>query len=228
VFSGILLSRAVVTSIAFAVVAGWHGKGVSAVSAIGQAVAAANCVTIAIPNPSVGYTYDHAETTGNRSQYTQHWESVTATGSRVRVTGPRGTEIQVNEHHIVDDVMVLDRQSKVNATGGVIDATAFRPGIVGDPAFRTCAGRSWPIPSVTAIYQSGQINASSGTPAGTLTIIAIRERVNVPAGQFDTVHYIRTSQSTDEYWKSIDHGVVVKHIATLTGAVVTEVLLSIR
>jgi hypothetical protein len=76
--------------------------------------------------------------------------------------------------------------------------------------------------------QSGQINASSGTPAGTLTIIAIRERVNVPAGQFDTAHYIRTSQSTDEYWKSIDHGVVVKHIAILTGAVVTEVLLSIR
>jgi hypothetical protein len=102
------------------------------------------------PNPSVGYTYDHAETTGNRSQYTQHWESVTATGSRVRVTGPRGTEIQVGEHHIVDDVMVLDRQSKVNANGGVIDATAFRPGVVGDPAFRACAGRSWPIPSVTA------------------------------------------------------------------------------
>jgi hypothetical protein len=143
----------------------------------------------------------------------------------VRLPVRRGTEIQVSEHHIVDDVMVLDRQRKVNANGGVIDATAFRPGVVGDSAFRACAGRSWPIPSVTATYQSGQINASSGTPAGTLTIIAIRERVTVPAGQFDMVHYIRTSQSTDEYWKSIDHGVVVKHIATLTGAVVTEVLL---
>jgi len=50
----------------------------------------------------------------------------------------------------------------------------------------------------------------------------------VPAGQFNTVHYIRTSQSTDEYWKSLDHGVVVKHMATVRGAVVTEVLVSIK
>lgn len=50
----------------------------------------------------------------------------------------------------------------------------------------------------------------------------------MPAGQFDTVHYIRTSQSTDEYGKSIDHGVIVKHIGTLPGAAVTEVLLSVK
>ena len=216
---------AVVTTIACAAAAAWHGRGVSATE---QGALPANCVTIATPKPSVGYTYDHAESTGNRSQYTQHWESVTTTGSRVRVTGPRGTEIQVSEHHIVEDVMVLDRQSKTNAKGGVIDATAFRPGLVGDPAFRACAGRSWPIPSVTATYQSTQTKASAGTPAGTLKIVAIREKVTVPAGQFDTVHYIRTSQSTDEYWKSIDHGVVVKHIATLPRAVVTEVLVSIK
>jgi hypothetical protein len=187
-----------------------------------------NCVTIAIPKPSDSYTYEHTQSNGTRSRYTQLWESVTNTGSRVRVTGPRGTEIQVSEHHIVDDVMVLDRQSKLNANGGVIDATAFRPGVVGDPAFRACAERSWPIPSVTATYESTQTKTSMGTPAGTLKIIAIREKVAVPAGEFDTVHYIRTSQSTDEYWKSIDRGVVVKHIATLPGTVVTEVLLSIK
>jgi hypothetical protein len=219
------LTSGIATCIALAIAAGWHGRSPLA---MGQAVAPANCVTIAIPTPSVGYTYDHTEATGNRSQYTQHWESVTTTGSRVRVTGPRGTEIQVSDHHIVDDVMVLDRQGKVHANGGVIDATAFRPGLVGDPAFRACAGRSWPIPSVTATYQSSQNNASAATPAGTLKIIAIREKVTVPAGQFDTVHYVRTSQSTDEYWKAIDHGVVVKHVATLPGAVVTEVLLSIK
>jgi hypothetical protein len=81
---------------------------------------------------------------------------------------------------------------------------------------------------VTATYQSTQANASAQTPAGTLRIIAIREKVTVPAGEFDTVHYVRTSQSTDEYWKSIEHGVVVKHVATLPGAVATHVLLSVK
>ena len=82
--------------------------------------------------------------------------------------------------------------------------------------------------AVTATDQSGQRKASAKTPTGILKIIAIREKVTVPAGQFNTVHYIRTSQSTDEYWKSLDHGVVVKHMATVRGAVVTEVLLSIK
>jgi hypothetical protein len=42
------------------------------------------------------------------------------------------------------------------------------------------------------------------------------------------VRYVRTSQSTDEYWKSIEHGVVVKHIATLPSGAMTEVLSAIR
>ncbi len=219
------LTVALASGIAIAATAGWQGTRVSGME---QVVVPANCVAIAAPKPSVDYTYDHMEPNGNRSQYTQQWDAVSATGSRVRVTGPRGTEIQVSEHHIVDDVMVLDRQSKLNGNGSVIDATAFRPGLVGDPAFRACAGRSWPIPSVTASYQSSQAKASMATPTGTLRIIGVRETVSVPAGQFGTVHYIRTSQSTDDYWKSIDHGVIVKHIATLQGGVVTEVLLSIR
>jgi len=99
---------------------------------------------------------------------------------------------------------------------------------VGDPAFRACAGRSWTIPSVTASYQSGATKASAATPAGTLRIVAIREKVTVPAGTFDAVRYVRTSQSTDEYWKSTEHGVVVKHIGTLPNAVVTEELVAIK
>jgi hypothetical protein len=50
----------------------------------------------------------------------------------------------------------------------------------------------------------------------------------VPAGTFDAVRYIRTSQSTDEYWKSIEHGVVVKHIGKVNGQTITETLISIK
>jgi len=42
------------------------------------------------------------------------------------------------------------------------------------------------------------------------------------------VRYVRTSQSTDEYWKSIEHGVIVKHTGTLPVGTVTDVLVSIR
>lgn len=216
---------AFVACIAAAVAATWSE---GAALAMGQGVVPANCVVIAVPKPSVTYTYEQAEAAGKRSQYTQNWESVTATGSRVRVTGIRGTEIQVNEYHVADDLTMLDKQSKVNANGGVIDATAFRPSLVGEPAFRACAG-SWPIPSVTVTYQSSQGQAASaGSAAGTLKVVAIHEKVTVPAGEFDVVHYSRTSQSTDEYWKSIEHGVVVKHVGTLPGAIVTDVLLSIK
>lgn len=158
-----------------------------------------NCVTIATPKSALGYTYQHLESTGTKTVYTDHWESVTETGSRVRTT-----------------------------RGGAVESTLFRPGIVSDPAFRACAGRSWRIPSVTASYRSQQTTASATSPAGTLKIVAIRETINVPAGTFATVHYLRTSQSVDEYWKSIEHGVVVKHIGRLPRAVVTDVLVAIK
>jgi hypothetical protein len=190
--------------------------------------AAGDCVTIGTPKPTVTYVYQHSESRGKVTEMTTTWESVTATGSRSRTTGPQGVVVQVNEHHIADDVAILDKSTKLDARGTAIDTTAFRPGIVSDPAFRACAGRSWPIPSVTASYQSAQANASSPTPAGTLRIVAVRERVTVPAGTFDTVRYVRTSQSTDEYWKSIEHGVVVKHVATLPAGTMTEVLSAIR
>ena len=58
---------------------------------------------------------------------------------------------------------------------------------------------------------------------------AVRRR-----GRFQSIRYTRTMatpvrQSVDEYWKSIDHGVViVKHTSTLSGGASTEVLVSIR
>jgi hypothetical protein len=193
-----------------------------------QGAAAPDCVAIAKPKPTVVYTFQYVQSTGTPTQTTQQWESVTDTGSKVRITGPAGLEIQVNEHHIVNDAMVLDRTTKQNGNGGMIAATSFTPGLVGDPAFRACAGQQWPIPSVTATYRSSQNNASAQTQAGTLRIVAIRERITVPAGSFDTVHYIRTSQSVDEYWKSTAHGVIVRHIAKTGGVTVTETLQSIK
>jgi hypothetical protein len=211
-------------------VAGWlPAAGAGAAVQAQSGSAASNCTPIATPRPSAVYTYQHIESTGGRTQSTQQWENVTATGSRVRTTGPAGVQTQVNVHHIVDDVAVLDRSTKLNGNGGVIDATTFSPGIPSDPAFRACAGRSWPIPSVTATFESAAGNrASARTPAGKLAIVAIHEKVTVPAGTFDTVHYTRTSQSSDEYWKSIDQGVVVKHLATGRGGTVTESLVSMK
>jgi hypothetical protein len=189
---------------------------------------AAPCTAIGTPKPSLGFTYEHSESTGNKSQYTSYFEEVTTTGSRIRTTRGAGTVIQVNEHRVVDDVTVLDRTTNRTSQGDTINSTVFKPGLVGDPAFRACAARSWPIPSVTAMHDSTVSQVSSATPAGTLRIVAVREPLTVPAGKFTTVHYIRTSQSTDEYWKSIEHGVVVKHIATLPNSVVTDVLVLIK
>jgi hypothetical protein len=194
----------------------------------GPPAQAGDCVTIGTPKPGVTYHYTHAQSNGVTTQTSHQWESVTPTGSRVKNTVPAGTQIQVNEHHIVDDVAVLDRTSKQSPAGAVLEATSFKPGLVSDPAFRACAGKSWAIPPVTAAFQSQQQKASAQTPAGTLRIVAIRERITVPAGTFDAIRYIRTSQSVDEYWKSIEHGVVVKHVATVNGVTITETLTAIK
>jgi hypothetical protein len=93
-------------------------------------------------------------------------------------TGPAGNWIQVTDHHIQDDVSVLDRTSKLDLTGAVTEVTSFRPGIVGDPAFRACEGRTWKIPAVTALFQSGTLKVTQQTPAGSLRIVSIRERSN--------------------------------------------------
>lgn len=193
-----------------------------------SANSAQDCVTISTPRPALGYTYQHVESTGKKTVYTDHWASVTETGSRVRTTRGGAVTIQVNRHHIANDVAVLDESRQLNPRGAVTQSTLFRPGIVSDPAFRACAGRSWRIPAATASFRSAQHSASAATPAGTLKIVAIRESVTVPAGTFATVHYIRTSQSVDEYWKSIEHGVVVKHIGKLPAARVTDVLIAIK
>jgi hypothetical protein len=146
----------------------------------------------------------------------------------MKTTGPAGTQIQVNEHQIVDDAVVLTRTSRQNAQGGTVESTSFTPGIISEPARRACAGKSWAIPSVTATFQSQRGKATAQSPAGSLKIVGVRERVTVPAGTFEVVHYVRTSQSVDEYWKSTEHGVYVKHVGTVNGITITETLTSIK
>jgi hypothetical protein len=194
-----------------------------------QQVKPADCVTIATPPASKTYTYEHRESSGKLTTNTQQWESVTATSSRVHTTGPAGAQTLENTYSIADDVSLISMTVKKNGNGGVIDATAFSPAVVGDPVLRACAGRSWSIPSVTATYRSaaGQ-NATAQAQGGSLKIVAIREKITVPAGAFDTVHYVRETQSRDEYWKSIDQGVIVKHTAVVMGGGVTETLVSVK
>jgi hypothetical protein len=55
----------------------------------------------------------------------------------------------------------------------------------------------------------------------------------VPAGTFDAIHYTRSTNGArgpivDEYWKSTEHGVVVKHLSAVAGVTLTEQLQAIR
>jgi hypothetical protein len=202
-----------------------------------QVRAADNCVALGTPNSSLTYTYVRTER-GATVEYSTQWEEVTDTGSRQRTTRAGrggGTSNNVSRHRIENDVSVIQEtvQSGSDGSGAFTSTTVFEPGVVGDPFGRACAGRSWPIASVTAINRSARGTFSAKSDAGELKILAVKERIIVPAGTFDSIHYTRTTTSArgtivDEYWKSIEHGVTVKHQSTLLGTVTTEVLQSIR
>jgi len=194
--------------------------------------APANCVSIGTPKPTLSYTYRYGDSAGGSSEFTDQWEEFTKTGSRLLTTktSPKGPGVltSTTEHRVVDDVLILDRSTHTGTDAGnrVDNSTSYQPGVVADPAYRACAGRTWPIPAVVATSQSAHGRFSAATPEGTLAIRAIRESVSVPAGRFDTVHYTRTGgQSVDEYWKSIEHGVTVRRTHTLPGGVVVTTIL---
>jgi hypothetical protein len=196
------------------------------------AASAADCVSIGTPKPALSYTYQQSDSVGGASEFTDQWEEFTKTGSRLLTSksSPKGPGVitSLNRHRVVDDVLILDSSTQTGTDAGrrVDNSTSFQPGVVADPAYRACAGRTWPIPSVMATNESAQGRFSAATPAGTLTIKAIRESVTVPAGRFDTVHYTRlTGQSADEYWKSTEHGVTVKRTHTMPGGVVVTATL---
>ena len=91
------------------------------------------------------------------------------------------------------------------------------------------SGSSCNYPSVfIQVLPFSQRTIDLARKKGGLEIISIREKTTVPAGTFDTVHYVRNTQSVDEYWKSTLHGVIVKHIGKVHGITVTETLTSSR
>lgn len=197
-----------------------------------QKPAPPDCVTIGKANPKKVYAYQRSGTAASANQYTQQWEEITETGSRVRVTNGTDVIVQVNRHRIVDDVSVIDATTSSNRSG--TETTTFRPGVIGDPAFKACAGRSWRISTGTASHTSTKTGTMSfPLDTGTLRIVSIRESVTVPAGRFDAVRYIRSlstggGETVDEYWKSIEHGVIVRHDSRFPGGSSTEVLIAIR
>jgi hypothetical protein len=199
---------------------------------------AGDCVTLGAPKPAVTYTYVRSEPRGASVEYSNQWEQVTSAGSRVRTERAGrggGTSSNVSRHRIENDISIIEQTTSngTDARGTFSSTTTFTPGIVGDPFGRACAGRSWPIAAVSATNRSVRGTFTTKSDAGELKMLGLRETITVPAGTFETIHYARITTSprgtiTDEYWKSIEHGVTVKHESRLMGLTTTEVLQSIR
>jgi hypothetical protein len=192
------------------------------------------CVTIGTPKPNRGYTYRQTQSGGATTEFTDWWEEFTKTGSRLLTTKGRSKGpgiLTVNRHRVVNDVLILDSSSQSGAgTGGT---STYQPGVVSVPALRACEGRNWAVPSVTVTNLSTNGRFSAASDAGSLKIISIREPITVPAGRFDTVHYVRNLNSRaglqlNEYWTSIEHGVVVKRMHTVNGVIITATLPAIK
>ena len=196
---------------------------------------APQCVTIGAPKPTQRFAYRYADSSGSVAEYTNQWLEITPTRSRLKTTkvgssGPMESEY-ISDHDVVDDVLVLKQTAATGVDGGGAfnNRMLFQPGAIGDPFGRACAGKSWTIPRVTATHQSLQGRFQQTTDAGTLTIVAIRELVTVPAGRIDTVHYTRRAGAlVDQFWKSIEHGVTVRHTAIQPRGNATEELTAIK
>jgi hypothetical protein len=187
-----------------------------------------DCVTIAKPNPAATYVFRHEDSGGAVTEFTQQWKEVSETGSAARTTRRGVVTVQTTAYKIREDGVSL-----ISVMTNAGDSTQFRPAMIGDPVFRACAGLSWAIPAVTAYYQGGGRSASAATQSGQLRIISVNASVTVPAGTFRAVHYTRTmnlpkGQNFNQYWKSIEHGVVVQHTSTLPAGRASEVLIAIR
>jgi hypothetical protein len=203
------------------------------VAAEAQVKQADGCVTIGTPKSSHGFSYRQTQSSGGMSEFTDWWEQFTRTGSRL-LTTPGRTKgpgiLTVNQHRIVNDVLVLDSSSQSGPGAGGI--SSYKPGVVSAPV-RACQGRSWPVPAVKVTSRQAQGTFSAMSDEGTLKIVAIHEAITVPAGRFDTVHWVRnlrskTGMQLNEYWTSTEHGVVVKRVHTIGGVVITATLQAIK
>jgi hypothetical protein len=193
--------------------------------------AAPDCVDFGKPKPTTTYVYRRGDSNGQSSQYSQRWTEFTAERASVSVARGKVNEVVANKHRIEDDVTMIAATATKTSNGS--HRTDFRPAVMGDPMFRACAGRTWKIKAVAATHTAGAQVSTAYTHAGTMRIVSLRETVKVPAGSFPSVRYTRTlstptGPSFDEYWKSIEHGVVVKHVSKLGNWTSTEELQAIR
>lgn len=196
-----------------------------------------SCVDLGTPKPALSFVYRSTTLGMGTVEYTHKWDELTSVGSRLVTTtnGPGGaTSTTINRHRVVDDLFVVDSSTASGRNGE--RSTSYKPGAMGDPAFRACAGKSWAIPAVEVTTTSplGTSNfATQRDRPASLMIFAVHEPLTVPAGTFDTVRYVRTrntleGQLKDEIWKSIEHGVMVKHTTTAPDLTSTDVLIAIR
>lgn len=196
-----------------------------------QAVSSADCVTLGLPKPTLTFAYRRSDGGGPPAQYTHRWTEITPERATVAVARGRVNEIVTNRHRVEQDVTMIAATASKSSTGS--HRTDFRPAAMGNPFSRACAGRSWSIKAVTATHTAGAQVTTARTHAGTMKIVALRETVEVPAGRFLCLRYTRTlstptGTASDEYWKSIEHGVVVKHVSRLGNWSSTEELVAIR
>lgn len=193
--------------------------------------AAPDCVNFGKPKPTTTFVFRRSDSSGAVTDYTQRWTEFTAERASVSVARGKVNEVVANKHKIVDDVTMIAATATRTSNGS--HRTDFRPAVMGDPMFRACAGRTWKIKAVAATHTAGAQVTTAYTYAGTMRIVSLRETVMVPAGSFPSVRYTRTlstptGPSIDEYWKSIEHGVVVKQVSRLGSWTSTTQLMTIR
>ncbi|MGQ0429479.1 MAG: hypothetical protein ACT4UQ_06075 [Gammaproteobacteria bacterium] len=192
---------------------------------------AAECVNFGKPRPTTTYVYRRSEPNGKSSQYSHRWTEFTAERAGVSVARGSVNEVVANRHKIEDDVTMIAATASRTSNGS--SRTDFRPAVMGEPMFRACAGRSWKIRAVAATYTAGAQVTTAQTYPGTMNIVSLREAIQLPAGRFECVRYTRTlstpsGPSHDEYWKSIEHGVVVKQVSKVAGWTSTSELVAIK
>lgn len=195
------------------------------------APASAACVTFGKPQPTTTYSYRRSDSNGTVAQYTQRWTEFTAERASVAVVRGKVNEVVTNKHKMQDDVSMIAATASRTSNGS--SRTDFRPALMGEPMFRACAGRTWTIKAVAATYTAGSQVSTANTFPGSMKIGSLRESIQVPAGRFECVRYTRTlttptGPSLDEYWKSIEHGVVVKQVSKVGGWTSTTELTAIR
>lgn len=193
--------------------------------------APAACATFGKPKATTTYVYRRSDSNGTVAQYTHRWTEFTPERASVAVVRGKVNEVVTNKHRIQDDVSMIAATASRTSTGS--SRTDFRPAMMGEPMFRACAGRAWKVKAVAATYTAGSQVSTANTFPGAMKIVSLCESVQVPAGRFDCVRYTRTlatptGPSLDEYWKSIEHGVVVKQVSKVGGWTSTTELTAIQ